>query len=763
MATGTQTRRILIKVDTSESKGLRALADEMGLLNKNSKSLSDNMKFLTRAFQGWLAFLGVGQLTKMSDEMQNLFNRLKITSGGVEGATKALDGLLAVANRTNQSLAGVGEIYNRLALSLGRSGATTSELQTLTENLINTFRVAGATTAETTNTIIQLSQAFSSGELRGQELRSVMEQNATLATLLRERFGSDIYKKAADGAIKVTDVLQVLAGAQKTINEQAKNLAPTFEQTLTKAMNTVTYSIGKMNEQFQLSAKFAAVVDTAMTKLVPTLILVGSVVTILALQQLPKLFASLERLSKVLLTFVVSNPFVAAFTAAGLIIISVSKNIDDFFDKFRNVWAYVVNAYATFKEFNAQFSATDFTGKLDMKKYMKEINEVTALRKRAEELGTPTYKPESAGPSAEQSAKEMESLISKISAMSKASGKLPKLRDELGALNKQLDDGVITINQYNKKLISFELYKANRQFREGKTDVFAYHEQLRDLNINELNRQLAAGLITLERFNREVSGEKLKVLTEQLEAGKISLRDYNAELTKLEDKVRPGAALYTGVASYIESVGSLSSNIAKGIEQAFGHLEDNLTEFIKTGQFNFAKFTQAILDDLTKIIVRASIVRPLAEGILGSFSGPTTGTATRAGSSYLAPPDAVNAKGGAYWNGVKKFAAGGIVDSPTLFSYGRGKTGLMGEAGSEAILPLTRTSGGDLGVKASSSPVQINIINQNNSEIETRETAGPNGDKIIEVLITSKVREGLSSGAYDKAMQQSYGIRRKGS
>ncbi|MGF1550904.1 MAG: phage tail tape measure protein [Paracoccaceae bacterium] len=58
------------------------------------------------------------------------------------------------------------------------------------------------------------------------------------------------------------------------------------------------------------------------------------------------------------------------------------------------------------------------------------------------------------------------------------------------------------------------------------------------------------------------------------------------------------------------------------------------------------------------------------------------------------------AKGGAFSAGrVRAFAKGGVVDGPTLFPM-RGATGLMGEAGPEAIMPLTRGADGRLGVRA---------------------------------------------------------------
>ncbi len=58
------------------------------------------------------------------------------------------------------------------------------------------------------------------------------------------------------------------------------------------------------------------------------------------------------------------------------------------------------------------------------------------------------------------------------------------------------------------------------------------------------------------------------------------------------------------------------------------------------------------------------------------------------------------ANGAAFSQGkVMPFAKGGVVTSPTSFPM-RGATGLMGEAGPEAILPLTRGADGSLGVRS---------------------------------------------------------------
>jgi lambda family phage tail tape measure protein len=68
------------------------------------------------------------------------------------------------------------------------------------------------------------------------------------------------------------------------------------------------------------------------------------------------------------------------------------------------------------------------------------------------------------------------------------------------------------------------------------------------------------------------------------------------------------------------------------------------------------------------------------------------------------------AKGGAFDKGVQFFAKGGIFDGPTLFEHAGG-LGVAGEAGAEAIMPLTRDGSGVLGVKASGKQTSSNNVN----------------------------------------------------
>lgn len=80
---------------------------------------------------------------------------------------------------------------------------------------------------------------------------------------------------------------------------------------------------------------------------------------------------------------------------------------------------------------------------------------------------------------------------------------------------------------------------------------------------------------------------------------------------------------------------------------------------------------------------------------LSSLASTLTSALTSAFSGGSGAPTAF-AKGGA----VRAFADGGVIATPTYFPLPRGGTGLAGEAGAEAILPLARGADGRLGVRA---------------------------------------------------------------
>ena len=116
-----------------------------------------------------------------------------------------------------------------------------------------------------------------------------------------------------------------------------------------------------------------------------------------------------------------------------------------------------------------------------------------------------------------------------------------------------------------------------------------------------------------------------------------------------------------------------------------------------------------------------------------------------------------------------------VVARPTVFSFNQlhpfaSGGGLMGEAGPEAIMPLTRTAAGDLGVRAlpmaggggrSDSQVNVNIINASGESVTQRTKTDNYGNKTIDVMIgDAAAKQAMTPGTgMNRAVRAATGAR----
>ena len=156
---------------------------------------------------------------------------------------------------------------------------------------------------------------------------------------------------------------------------------------------------------------------------------------------------------------------------------------------------------------------------------------------------------------------------------------------------------------------------------------------------------------------------------------------------------------------------ALADSIAGSMGDAFMSIVDG-TKSVKDA---FRSMARAIIKELYEVLVVQQLV---GSAKAGSRSGIAGGIMDFFGS----------ANGNAMYNGnVIPFANGGVVSGPTTFPMSAGRTGLMGEAGPEAIMPLKRGKDGKLGVQAEGGAGDV-VIHQNFN-------FAANGDESVKKLI----------------------------
>lgn len=219
--------------------------------------------------------------------------------------------------------------------------------------------------------------------------------------------------------------------------------------------------------------------------------------------------------------------------------------------------------------------------------------------------------------------------------------------------------------------------------------------------------------MSLDEYNA-----KLKAVAQsQQDLRNVVVANYD-DMTSAQGSWTAGAS--SAWDNYLESSRDVAGQTKSMFTNAFSSMEDAITQFAMTGKLSFGDFARSVLADMAKIALRQgssaalSGLFGLATSAASSYFGGSSSTSLGASQAGYSSTYFPQAKGGAWSGGVQMFANGGafsdsVVSSPTAFGMANGKTGVMGEAGPEAIVPLARDSQGRLGVRGGANSSTVNV------------------------------------------------------
>lgn len=201
-----------------------------------------------------------------------------------------------------------------------------------------------------------------------------------------------------------------------------------------------------------------------------------------------------------------------------------------------------------------------------------------------------------------------------------------------------------------------------------------------------------------------------------------------------------------GYANWFDEISNVSGTVSDGVKTTLDSAFGNVTSMLEGNKVSWKSWGISVLQIIEKVALQMAVVSAMGgassgSGIFGSLIGSvgsffgggagasaSTGTAVSSyGSNFQ-----FNAKGGVYDSPSLSAFSNGIVRNPTMFAFAKGGAGIMGEAGPEAIMPLTRAPDGSLGVRAvgggggqsvSSAP-QVYITIDGNGNTQTQATTG---------------------------------------
>ncbi|MDM7050328.1 phage tail tape measure protein, partial [Klebsiella michiganensis] len=227
----------------------------------------------------------------------------------------------------------------------------------------------------------------------------------------------------------------------------------------------------------------------------------------------------------------------------------------------------------------------------------------------------------------------------------------------------------------------------------------------------DLQRDFSKGQISEDLYKQQTEALQA-ALTERLQIQE----DYNKKTDEQQSDWRAGIS--DSLLNYADQAADLSSMAATAtseiLDATTNSISNNLTSVLtgatsfKEGMSNiFSSLGETVIKTLIQMATQALITKAImasfgggAGGMFGSLlggggGGGSTGTAIQSAGANLS----FNALGGVYDSPSLSAYSGGVYSTPQYFAFAKG-AGVFGEAGPEAIMPLTRSADGSLGVKA---------------------------------------------------------------
>ncbi|HHA2292835.1 phage tail tape measure protein [Enterobacter hormaechei] len=315
-----------------------------------------------------------------------------------------------------------------------------------------------------------------------------------------------------------------------------------------------------------------------------------------------------------------------------------------------------------------------------------------------------------------------------------------KIREQLAAYEANLADANASARASNQAELTG--YGQGSRMRERMQEMLRIREEFQQKNV-DLQRQYQSGDITEDLYRQELDLNK-RYLDERL-------RDQQGFYTASDaQRSNWSAGMKEGFANWADTASDYASQSADLVNNSMSGLVGNISEALAGNKVDWEDWSKSVLASMQKIILNAMIVNSLQSsigggGFLGGLFGGSAGGSTPSGSYNSAASGLqLNAKGGAYASASLSAYSNSIVRSPTYFAFAKG-AGLMGEAGPEAIMPLTRSADGSLGVRVTGAQTapggggEIHITQHIN--------VSGNGDAALNRAMQEAAAKGAADGA----------------
>lgn len=224
---------------------IRDNVDEQGRFNREieegtqqASELTDTIK---NAVLAYVSIQSIGNALNISDELMMTISRLNMMNDGVQSTQELVNMVYAAAQDARGSFAEMADVVARFGNNAKDAFSSSEEVVAFADLVQKQMTIAGASTQEASNAMLQLSQALGSGTLRGDELNSIFEQAPNLIQSIADYLDvpiGQIREMASEGELSADVVKAAIFASADEINAKFEQMPMTWGQIWQSMQNT---------------------------------------------------------------------------------------------------------------------------------------------------------------------------------------------------------------------------------------------------------------------------------------------------------------------------------------------------------------------------------------------------------------------------------------------------------------------------------------------------------------------------------------------
>lgn len=225
------------------STNLDKYIQKMDMADTATDKLLGSVRRLVGGFAG---LKGVQMLVSLSDELTQTTARLDRMNDGLQTTNQLTRMIYQSAQRSRGSFQDTADMVAKLGTLAGSAFDSTAEIIAFAEQVNKQMVLSGTNTQSAQAAMLQLTQAMSSGVLRGDELNSILEQTPMIAQTIAQYMGvttGEMRNMAAQGQVTAAVVKNAMLQAAAETNAQFEQMPMTWGQVWNSFRNTAIMAL----------------------------------------------------------------------------------------------------------------------------------------------------------------------------------------------------------------------------------------------------------------------------------------------------------------------------------------------------------------------------------------------------------------------------------------------------------------------------------------------------------------------------------------